>query len=208
MKNKNDATLKFIQKWIDSEFHDFPHPIRRGTPKGQTIGLFENKRRAAFLMVLYPHLKLCFISKASKIDLSVLRVWRTQPVFRKEIQTACDRLVQTIHLIVENYLAGLKGCSRDEADKIYKKIFVHVDRLPCFAESVSKPLMAGWIDKLKGGSLEYAPLVLRNYFNRAAIEAGIDQLTNPETWEKYGVEKMEDLADLLKNNLSLLKAEV
>lgn len=82
-------TLEFITSWIDERLKNYSEPSRRNIPKGDPIGFPLNKKRAAYLMILYPRvLRLKEISNLAGVSHDVLRYWRTKADFREECKRA------------------------------------------------------------------------------------------------------------------------
>jgi hypothetical protein len=90
-----------IRTWIEAELKDYQEPIRKGTAKGDSIGFSLSKQKAVRWMLFYRPFKLDFIAKCAKVSPGVLRVWKTEEPFQKEIKATAKRLVAAIANTIE-----------------------------------------------------------------------------------------------------------
>jgi hypothetical protein len=98
-----ERAIEFVKAWADRESADYDEPSRAGTPKGDPIGISQKKFRAAFFMVLWPNcLKLREISKLCGVSEGVLRVWRTEKLFK-------DLMFETFRAIGESIAERIRG---------------------------------------------------------------------------------------------------
>jgi hypothetical protein len=222
-KNQKKNAIEFVQRWIESELHDFIEPVRLGVPKGEVIGFSENKEKATYFMVLYPDsMNLSGIAKLAGVSPGVLGVWESQKDFKLAVTQKRERLGQTIKNIVENYLISWE---KEKANEPLQLAFNAIDRLAFFNPAVSVPLLEMVIHKIQSGSLEYASIAFRCcswlirpvvgrgkmkpnvqilIWKRIAIEKCLDQLINPETLKKCGREKIQEVVRLLKREIAIL----
>jgi len=113
MKNKSDRVqniretdrklaINFVKDWAERKLKNYEEPTRLGTAKGDPIGLSRKKYYTASMMVLYPNaLKLKEIARICKVSLGVLRVWRTEEVFKRAVYEAIEELGNKIVKYVE-----------------------------------------------------------------------------------------------------------
>jgi hypothetical protein len=105
-ENSKSYAIKFGKSWAESLAEAYVEPSRAGTPKGESIGLSRNKFRTALLMVLYGVLGLNLkeIAQIAGVSSGLIRLWRTESVFKKAVQLASDRFAEqfanTIDLLV------------------------------------------------------------------------------------------------------------
>ena len=85
MKNglgkKMDATKTLFGRFIEKKVNDYLEPLRKGTPRGEPIGL-SGPKYAATLICLY-RLPLRKIAEKVRVSYGLLRKWRTEEGFQK-----------------------------------------------------------------------------------------------------------------------------
>lgn len=102
---QRDWAINFAKSWIDSETKDYRDPKREGIPKGDPIGLSKTKYQTALYHVLYPlTFKLKDIAASTGISVGVLKVWRTQDLFKKAVADGQKKLGKLIARSIETIL--------------------------------------------------------------------------------------------------------
>lgn len=89
-----------LSEFINRKFLAYQEPQRKGTQRGEPIGLSLNKYHAALLM-LYD-IKLKDIAKQIRVSYGLLRKWRTEERFWKEFLTLADEFAEVFYLHIEN----------------------------------------------------------------------------------------------------------
>ena len=98
---EREQAINFAKSWINSEMNKYSEPVRAGTPKGDPIGLSRVKYNAALLHVVYPTFKIKEIAEIVGASDNVLRVWRTEKIFKEAIDRACKDLGELIARSIE-----------------------------------------------------------------------------------------------------------
>lgn len=227
MDETKALAIAFAQQWAESELSEFVEPVRAGTPKGEPIGFSKNKKRAALFMVLYPNgLDIEGIAKTSGTKLGVLQVWRTQEIFKKEIDWAIASLAQYFWNIVEPIFEEIEKDGAHWRGEAYKAATFYLRMLPFFNWKIFSILAHKAAVKLYQGKLTYTAFApgqsIHQIFQKpdwpildgrwTILEAGIDQLADPEIWNKNPKELIKTFAATLKKEISdifyLLQQEV
>ncbi len=117
MKYKEGRKTQAINStldWVELKLKSYNEPTKAGTPKGDPVGLSSQKYRAACLMILYPGaMKLKEIASMVGVSFGVLRVWRTQPEFKKAMAEARKSFAESIlHSIKPHIRKGPAGFER------------------------------------------------------------------------------------------------
>lgn len=97
-------------EWANVSLKGYREPTRSGKRRGDRIGFPRKKQLAAFLMVLHPSFNLSEIARLAGVSGGLIRVWRTEPEFRKVTKTASSqftkRLINTIEMKAESKKRG------------------------------------------------------------------------------------------------------
>jgi hypothetical protein len=73
-----------LSRFIKEKAGNYSEPIRRGTPRGEVIGFSSKKYAASLLILTSSDLKL--LSQKLGISYGLLRKWRTEGLFKKQIE--------------------------------------------------------------------------------------------------------------------------
>lgn len=84
MMKRSYVVAHYIEMHVKSSLRDYREPERKGTPKGDKIGMSKRKKFAAMFCAAYPLVSLRYIAERCGVSLGVLRVWRTQDDFKRE----------------------------------------------------------------------------------------------------------------------------
>lgn len=109
---------EFIYDKLDS----YIEPERKGTPKGDTIGLSRKKYEASIYNIT--NLKQKSLARLLDIPYGVLRKWRTEDIYKKEFRKHCvefaRRFCNRIELLTQEELRFREiGSHDDEAHEAY-----------------------------------------------------------------------------------------
>lgn len=97
MKNNQieNVIIRLLHSFILEKVNQYKEPKRKGTPKGDMIGLCKNKYHAALLCMI-PKFKIIDIAQSLNINYQTFRVWRSQSIFqeciKKHTEEFCNRL--------------------------------------------------------------------------------------------------------------------
>jgi len=91
LKERRETAILVGRNWVDLALTGFKEPTWKGTwpRKGVSRGFLLPKTKVALLQVLYPLLSSRKIGELAGVNGSVVRVWRSQENFQKEIEQAC-----------------------------------------------------------------------------------------------------------------------
>ena len=90
----NEQTGELIQvdtifdKFLRQQLRSYIEPVRKGTPKGQLIGLSIQKYVTSLLMLT--NLSVKKIAAGLKLKYGVVLVWRTEDAFKKQVLQHCN----------------------------------------------------------------------------------------------------------------------
>lgn len=76
--------MTFLDRFIEEKLHAYEEPHRRGTPKGEPVGLSKTKYHASLLMLTNKKQKE--IAKDIGISHSLLRKWNTEQAFKSVVE--------------------------------------------------------------------------------------------------------------------------
>lgn len=85
----------FVTEFIFLKYSNYDEPVRKGTPKGEKIGL-SKKKYLASILVGTTNWKLKKIAKSCDVSYGLLRKWKTEPDFRAEADRHCTEFVKEI----------------------------------------------------------------------------------------------------------------
>jgi hypothetical protein len=131
---RNNA-IGLVRAWANDLVQVYEEPTRAGTKKGQPIGLSKKKLHAAILMILYGPLGLSLkeISTISKVSPGLIRLWRTEPDFKRAIKISYDSfsevLLNTIDMVVQQ---EYEKNGDNERQKIFDKDLFEKPHLPSY----------------------------------------------------------------------------
>lgn len=96
-----------VYGWAKAAVKDFPErPTRKGKKKGALIGYPRSKMMVAYLSPLHPGLTLEEIGNLVGVSGDLLRVWRTEDLFKKTSERASDKFaaqfLNTLELKIES----------------------------------------------------------------------------------------------------------
>jgi hypothetical protein len=83
-KNPGIEAKGLLLRFLREKEKNYREPTRRGTPRGEAIGLSSKKYRATLLSLT--SMDLISISKELGVSYGLLRKWRTEPGFKKHIE--------------------------------------------------------------------------------------------------------------------------
>lgn len=121
---KNE-TVDFVVEWTDEALKDYIDPDRKGTPKGEKIGLSKKKRRAAYLMTLHPEAaSLREIAEIAGTSEGTIKVWRTQGAFNMAMDEGAEALGSWIYSRLDAHAKRFyEGVGEEESNRIQKEIW-------------------------------------------------------------------------------------
>ena len=87
--NENKNGLEFIESWVAQRTGAYREPVKKGTSRGDPVGLSRKKYEAAQMMVFYPtSMQIKEIARKIGVADGVLRTWRTQAEFQRAMSEA------------------------------------------------------------------------------------------------------------------------
>ena len=118
------ASKCFLDNFFMEKIKNYQEPQRKGTPKGEPIGLSAQKYYAAMLMLKdYPVKEL---SKSVRASYGLLRKWRTEDLFKKQVEQLEADFVSELVL----YLGWRGKMQKKLADDYFKKSIQHIATTP------------------------------------------------------------------------------
>lgn len=123
---RRNNSIYIVNTWANRVLRSYVEPERTGIPKGEAIGLSKKKLHAALLMVLYNPFALSLkeIATMSRNSIGLVRLWRTEPLFKKAIQSNRDsfieKLLNTIDLLI--YFLHRKNGEQSRAEIFEKEL--------------------------------------------------------------------------------------
>jgi len=85
--SKKAVPRTLLEKFLHEKAITYIEPQRAGTPRGEAVGLFENKYHAALLLMT--NLQKKQIAEEIGVSPSLLRKWTTEEVFKGEVAKNC-----------------------------------------------------------------------------------------------------------------------
>jgi hypothetical protein len=147
--------------WVEGMLKGFISPSRRGVPRGDRIGLAVSKRKAAYLMVLYPHTcSMNEIGKLTKTTEQTLWVYRIRPAFAELVEEAYKnfsiQIQNTIdHGMKNSNLIPRLGISDLEPDPHITLLHL----IPFFNDRVYTSVVEWMTNEITKNNLVYIPLL-------------------------------------------------
>jgi len=225
-----ELAINFVRDRAQSMIADYKEPVRKGLPRGHSIGWPKKKYHAAFLCVLYPNcLKLKEVAELAQVRDTVIMTWRAEKNFRKFMKKQFTLLGQEIAEIVEETIKQIdteyaKGGKDSKGYENLMELTINLIRIVTALdnEMVIKPfiklLQNHQEDEYYTEVIEFALREafiddqenVRNWESRseileatkATIEKDLTFLTDVQTW-KRGLESPEDREEILKECESL-----
>jgi hypothetical protein len=96
---------KVVEAFVEHEMRKYIEPQRKGTPKGELIGLSKKKKRVSLLMTGYAPpvgMNLKQIADIGKVELGVLQVWRTEKAFKEAQEEAYKLFASGFLRLIKN----------------------------------------------------------------------------------------------------------
>ena len=96
-----EYTDKF-KRWRFSQLDAYTEPKRKGTHKGKPIGMGLHKYDASLLSILINDglgIKVSHVAELSGVSYGVLRKWRTESAFKKQIETNMGQFKQYLEAV-------------------------------------------------------------------------------------------------------------
>ncbi|MGD0624268.1 MAG: hypothetical protein ABSB32_06055 [Thermodesulfobacteriota bacterium] len=95
---------------VNKMMQDYREPTRKGTAKGDSIGLSRRKMEAAKMMVLFPCLSLREIGKFVGVSETQMQVWnsKNQKAFKKAVKKCRNDIGTMIRNAVQRSVEGIK----------------------------------------------------------------------------------------------------
>jgi hypothetical protein len=94
MMSKLHLKNKLLERFISAELASYVEPVRKGTPKGDPIGF----SRAKYHATLYDLTGKSLKDQADDlgVNYAVLRIWHTEPEFKKLVARHRERFARTV----------------------------------------------------------------------------------------------------------------
>jgi len=100
-EERKKVAVAIVDRWAEMEMSLYKEGTRKGKrlKRGEKIDFSREKMKSALLMVMHPTVSLAEISEICGVSREMLSLWRTQPDYKKEIESRCEQ--------VARYLSGL-----------------------------------------------------------------------------------------------------
>jgi len=81
-----------LRAWVEIKLREYPEPQRKGTPKGDPIGIGAKKYIA--ILFFLTNTKVKRVAELAGVSHGVLRNWRTEGEFKKQVNTHLDEFAE------------------------------------------------------------------------------------------------------------------
>ncbi len=178
------ATL--LEKFIQEKLKGYTEPQRKGTPKGQQIGLSRQKYLASLLMLT--NIQQKEIADWIGVSFALIRKWNTEQIFKEEVERHSRDFVESLLKFLkanEETIQKKIVVDKDHTNGHLENVFIRMGDISLYGEGIFMETgrhLAAWARTLADSSTDFRKT--RSYYNLMWLLIETEGL--PE-WERKSI---------------------